>query len=404
MKLLHRHDTTGDHDVDKGARLFVTNQFAKAVPVLEHALDLPLEKYSRSFVLTLLGNCYDKLENYDKAVELHERSVAEDPANHQAWVNLGAAHRMRNEYDKAEECYGKAMELAPDYAELHSSLGVLHVMQGKYDEAVRDLERAVRLNDALGVSHANLALAYANVGRFSDAELQLKLAAVRGYPNVAVVRQQIAGIHAATGAAAETTPTAAEPVAAPAEAAPTPAPAAPVEFDAEGKVTRIVFPAASWSIERSGSNTYCTERAGSLLHATELLKTVGSIPDLTYYVVETPDGTLGRDMLGFYTEAPIGTKDLHLEVPAAEKTVDSQSLTAFGDHAFKSQGMVAMLQSRGQYARFVLLMECGRCGYKSPVETVAGPMERQCYCCGAMNTTTRAPITVYGGSGEAVEI
>lgn len=169
-----------------------------------------------------------------------------------------------------------------------------------------------------------------------------------------------------------------------------------VEFDAEGKVTRVGMPSGSWSHDRSGPNEYYTQQADTLLHATELLQAsaISSVPELTYYTVETPDGALGRDSLGFYTEAPLKTHGLRLvrSVPAPV-SVGSVSLTAYGD-PMKSQLAVAQLKQQHQYANFVLLMECGRCGYKSPVETSAGAMERQCYCCGAVNQTSRGTVSV----------
>lgn len=171
-----------------------------------------------------------------------------------------------------------------------------------------------------------------------------------------------------------------------------------VEFDANGKVIRVNMQGGRWEEKRSGQSRYYTQRGRSLLHATEILKAVSSIPEQTYYVVETPDGALGRDMFGFYTEAPIKTKRLTLETSApVRKQVESGSLTAFGD-AMKSQTSVAQLKSAGEYATFVLLMECGHCGYKSPVETKAGDFKRQCYACGAINKSQRGTINVFVGS------
>jgi hypothetical protein len=153
-----------------------------------------------------------------------------------------------------------------------------------------------------------------------------------------------------------------------------------------------------WAEKWSGQGHYYTQYGRSLLHATEILKAVPSIPPMTYYVVETPDGVLGRDTLGFYTEAPLKTSGLKLEASApVPDPVESDSLTAFGD-AMKSQTVVAQLKSSGQYAAFILLLECGHCSYKSPVETTAGEFERQCYACGATNKSSRATISIYLGS------
>jgi hypothetical protein len=171
-----------------------------------------------------------------------------------------------------------------------------------------------------------------------------------------------------------------------------------IEFDANGKVTRIDMRGGRWEEKRSGQNRHCTQRGRSLLHATEILKAVPSISGQTYYVVETPDGTLGRDMFGFYTEAPTKTSGLRLETSMpVPGPVESVRLTAFGD-AMKSHTSVAQLKLAGQYAAVVLLLECGHCGYKSPVETKAGDFERQCYACGAMNKSHRGTINVFVGS------
>ena len=182
-----------------------------------------------------------------------------------------------------------------------------------------------------------------------------------------------------------------------------------VEFNADGKVTKVDVPVGKWMVQQDGQNRYYTQRGNSLLHATELLKAVASVRGQTYYTVETPDGALSRDLFGFYTEGPINTSGLRLMTSApVPDTVESVSLTAYGD-PMKSQASVAHMKARGQYANFVLLMECGRCGYKSPVETgcgykspveaKVGIMERECYCCGATNITSRGPIEVFIGSG-----
>jgi hypothetical protein len=182
------------------------------------------------------------------------------------------------------------------------------------------------------------------------------------------------------------------------------APAVDVRFDESGRVLGVsVNPAGQWATRSQGQYTYLSRSAGSLLEATELLRTAGSVPPLTYYTVDTPDGVLGRDMNGFYTEAPIKTKNLRLAVtPATRDTVEFAGLKAFGDN-LAAESTVAALKSTGEYARLVLMMECGRCGYQSPVETVSGELVRQCYCCGTVNRGTRGGVNV-AISGGFVEI
>ena len=74
--------------------------------------------------------------------------------------------------------------------------------------------------------------------------------------------------------------------------------------------------------------------------------------------------------------------------------VEPKSLTGFGD-MIKNQTGTAVIKKSGQYAKLILMMKCGHCGYESPIETEAGEIERQCYYCGTINKTHRGAINVH---------
>ena len=177
---------------------------------------------------------------------------------------------------------------------------------------------------------------------------------------------------------------------------------AKVQYDGEGKVVSVDVKQGSWSLSVNGGARYYSQKMHSLLDASEILKELTSIPQETYYLVDTPDGTLGRDINGFFTEKPIQNMNLKIESPSGGTTgpVQAQSLTGFGN-MLKNQTSVAIQKKGGQYAKLVLMMKCGNCGYESPVETDAGEMQRQCYCCGANNKTQRGRIQVYTPFGAA---
>ena len=181
----------GDPEVATAMRLYEKRQFASAVPHLEKALQLPLRVYTQCEVLTMIGNCYNELEQYEKSLEYHDRAIAVDPNHHEAYVNKGVVCRLLGDYEEAGRLYARALELAPDYAELHASLGALSIHRGNYEASVKQLERAVQLDDGLAVAHSNLAFAYAAVGRFDDADKELKKAVVRGYHQADVIRERI---------------------------------------------------------------------------------------------------------------------------------------------------------------------------------------------------------------------
>lgn len=204
--------------------------------------------------------------------------------------------------------------------------------------------------------------------------------------------------HVADNGQASLDPVAPSPAAVAAQPA---AQAGPVEFDENGRVKKITFfQMPLWPRYEQGQSNYMVRSVDTLLEATEVLRKLNNIGALHYYICETPDGKLCRDVNGFYTEAPLKTKELHLATQVTPSPpVESESLTVFGDDVFTTQSLVAALKQNGQYSRLILLMECGRCGYKSPVETDAGPLERECYCCGTINTGDRGNVNVVTSSG-----
>jgi hypothetical protein len=177
-----------------------------------------------------------------------------------------------------------------------------------------------------------------------------------------------------------------------------------ITFDKAGKVSMVDVPQGRWTTTTKGDATFHAQRGPTLLYAAETLKKLGDIPGLTYYVVETLDGSLGRDVFGFYTETPIKAFGLAPgSTVGVDTSVEMGRLSASGDQ-MKQASTIANIRSVGKYACLVLMMECGRCGYESPVETEPGPLSRQCYCCGASNTGSRGSITVMVAPDHVVEI
>jgi len=172
-----------------------------------------------------------------------------------------------------------------------------------------------------------------------------------------------------------------------------------VQYGTEGKVISVNVKQNDWKLLVKGNKKYFSQKAISLLAAAEILRKIPTIPQLNYYEVDTPDGILGRDLNGFYTIAVLKTANLKIEYNLNKtNTVESKSLMDFGN-MIANQSTAALLKSSGHYAKLVLMMECGQCGYKSPIETEAGEMVRQCYCCGTTNKTNRAVINVFTQKG-----
>ncbi|MGE0493149.1 MAG: tetratricopeptide repeat protein [Vulcanimicrobiota bacterium] len=187
-------DYKGEDKARDGVKAYQARRFQESVQLLKSALDLGVKE--RPLILTILGNAYDELEDYDQAIASHKQALRENPKLYQGWTNLGVAYRHVGDYDAAEKAYQKALEIKPDYAELHASLGALYIYREQPKKAIASLEKAIELDPKLPVAYANISLAYAMADRFEEAEEALEQAVKLGYRNGPAIRKQIDGLKA----------------------------------------------------------------------------------------------------------------------------------------------------------------------------------------------------------------
>jgi len=189
---------SNDASLQRGLADYENGKYESAIEHLKKVADQGTSEVPAARVQTIIGNCYNEVDQLDESIKWHKRSLQTDPKQHETWVNMGVAYRLLGEFDEAEKCYLEALRLNPDYPELHASLGALYVFKGDPDKAVEELELSLRLDNTLAVAHANLSLAYAMVNRFDDADRELKQAIVRGYQNGEVIRRRIDDLKAAS--------------------------------------------------------------------------------------------------------------------------------------------------------------------------------------------------------------
>ncbi len=106
------------------------------------------------------------LEAGQIAVALAElgAAVAADPADADAWANLGIARERQGDLRGAEEAYRKAIALAPEAPRPRYNLGTLLAQRGEAREAIEQLAAAVRLAPDFKDARINLATAEADRG------------------------------------------------------------------------------------------------------------------------------------------------------------------------------------------------------------------------------------------------
>ncbi len=75
--------------------------------------------------LVQLGNDYFDTGNYEKAVEIYQRSIEVDPRNADAITDMGAAYRKLGKGKEAADAFRKALEVDPDHALALFNLGIV---------------------------------------------------------------------------------------------------------------------------------------------------------------------------------------------------------------------------------------------------------------------------------------
>lgn len=118
-------------------------------------------------------------DNNERAIELYERALREQPNNADALVGLSRSYSARVcLFNFPPEWAARAQRLAeqvirahPDRAAAHAALGYSHDCRGRIDDALAGYERAVALDPAADNSRASAAYLYDRKGRLADALL-----------------------------------------------------------------------------------------------------------------------------------------------------------------------------------------------------------------------------------------
>lgn len=116
-------------------------------------------------------------DNNERAIELYERALREQPNNAGALVGLSRSYSARVcLFNFPPEWAARAQRLAeqvirahPDRAAAHAALGYSHDCRGRIDDALAGYERAVALDPAADGSRASAAYLYDRKGRLADA-------------------------------------------------------------------------------------------------------------------------------------------------------------------------------------------------------------------------------------------
>ncbi|MCP3098545.1 tetratricopeptide repeat protein [Myxococcus sp. K15C18031901] len=118
--------------IHRGGELLAANKTLEAKEFLERAHQLqPRNEKAQN----LLGLCYFKLGSFDRAAELYEMLVRDNPVDPTLRVNLGLVYLKTNALQRAVREFETATDLAPEHQKAQNYLGLALAQMGEYGRA-----------------------------------------------------------------------------------------------------------------------------------------------------------------------------------------------------------------------------------------------------------------------------
>lgn len=131
----------------------------------------------RTFAQIGLGWVYANQFQQERAINMYEKVIANDPLNFLALLGLGNAHNWLKKYEEAAEYFSRVLEASPRNEYALAELGTVYLNQGKLKEAKRYLEKSLAVNkETYSCPYEGLGLLYFQQGKTKDAEKLLKKA------------------------------------------------------------------------------------------------------------------------------------------------------------------------------------------------------------------------------------
>ena len=129
---------------------------------------------TNSYLMNLIGSCFQKIGQFEKAKKIFEDNISINPNNFDAMNNLGNTYKLLENYKDAELMYLKALKVNPNFSESLQNLANLKFELHNYDQALSLYNKAYDANPNNFLALYNLGLVYQALGKFENAEKTLK--------------------------------------------------------------------------------------------------------------------------------------------------------------------------------------------------------------------------------------
>lgn len=108
---------------EKAYALEMAERYHEAIQILTELTENPSCSQPLANIYTELGNCYDNLEDYDKAVAYYDKGLETNPYYFHLHFNKGVSLMRQEKYAEALECFKTSMFLNPAHQGSHFQYG-----------------------------------------------------------------------------------------------------------------------------------------------------------------------------------------------------------------------------------------------------------------------------------------
>ncbi|MFH2090815.1 MAG: tetratricopeptide repeat protein [Pseudomonadota bacterium] len=115
------------------------------------------------------GLFFNRIGQYEKAIDSFSRAVEIDPQNANAYNNRGAIWYLKENYGTAIEDYTKALELKPDVTDFYINRAAAWFKTGDFKKTIADYDQAIRLDPRLAHAFNNRGMTFYFMGEYDKA-------------------------------------------------------------------------------------------------------------------------------------------------------------------------------------------------------------------------------------------
>lgn len=158
---LSSSEERGEIFIDLAMEYENINNYQKAIDVLNQALK---EDPKNESIVYELAYCYDQQGEYEKAINCFLNYIDEDPYSYTAWYNLANAYSRVKDTDKALWAYDYCILVNEDFSPAYFNLGNMFMDTGEYKKALENYQKCIDIDGDDGMAYCSIGECHEELG------------------------------------------------------------------------------------------------------------------------------------------------------------------------------------------------------------------------------------------------